>query len=288
MTPDQAYRHCHTLTRRAGPNFSVGFRFLPKDKRRATEAAYAFCRYLDDQVDLPGAGNPEERLKEWEAELERTYAGRPAHPAGIALADALARYPIPKEAFEGLIAGCRMDLAKTRYETFSELVVYCDLVATTIRDITLAIFGARGEEAFRLGRSFSTALQLTNILRDVGEDLDRGRIYLPCEERERFGITEEALFARRVTPEFAALMKFSADRARGFFREGMKIVPFIDADARLATRLRGEVYLRLLDEIERRNYDVFTGKIRLPPWAKARIVLQTLLTPKDYSGTNHR
>ena len=279
MTPDQAYRHCHNLTRRAGPNFSVGFRFLPRDKRRATEAAYAFCRYLDDQVDLPGAGNPEERLKEWEAELERTYAGRPTHPAGIALADALARYPIPKEAFEGLIAGCRMDLAKTRYETFSELVVYCDLVATTIRDITLAIFGARGEEAVRLGRSFSTALQLTNILRDVGEDLDRGRIYLPSEERERFGVTEESLSARRLTPEFAALMKFSADRARGYFREGMKILPLVDADARLATRLMGEVYLRLLDEIERRNYDVFTRKIRLSSLVKAGVVLRTLFTP---------
>ncbi len=279
MTPDQAYRHCHALTRRAGPNFSVGFRFLPKDKRRATEAAYAFCRYLDDQVDLPGAGNPEDRLKDWEAELDRCYAGRPLHPASVALADALTRYPIPKEAFEGLIAGCRMDLAKTRYETFSELVVYCDLVATTIRDITLAIFGARGEEALRLGRSFSTALQLTNILRDVGEDLDRGRIYLPSEERERFGVTEESLSARRLTPEFAALMKFSTDRARGYFREGMKILPLVEADARLATRLMGEVYLRLLDEIERRGYDVFTGKIRLSSWSKAGVVLRTLLTP---------
>lgn len=278
MTPEAAYRHCRELTRRAGPNFSVGFAFLPRDKRRATEAAYAFCRYLDDQVDIPGAGDPEDRLKEWETELDRTYSGNPTHPAGIALADALQRYPIPKTAFEGLIAGCRMDLAKTRYETFEELIVYCDLVATTIRDITLAIFGARGEEALRLGRSFSTALQLTNILRDVGEDLDRGRIYLPREERERFGMTEEELFARRVTPGFAALMKFSAARARGYFRDGMKILPLVDADARLAARLMGEVYLRLLDEIERRNYDVFTGKIRLSPWAKAGVVLRALLT----------
>jgi phytoene synthase len=280
MTPDQAYRHCRDLTRRAGPNFSVGFAFLPRDKRRATEAAYAFCRYLDDQVDLPGTGSPEDRLMEWEAELDRTYSGNPAHPAGIALADALSRFLIPKTAFEGLIAGCRMDLAKTRYETFEELIVYCDLVATTIRDITLAIFGARGETAFRLGRSFSTALQLTNILRDVGEDLDRGRIYLPREERERFGVTEEELFARRVTPGFAALMRFSADRARGYFREGMKILPFVDADARLAVRLMGEVYLRLLDEIERRKFDVFTGNIRLSSWEKAGVVLRTLLTPK--------
>ena len=101
MTPDQAYRHCRDLTRRAGPNFSVGFRFLPRDKRRATEAAYAFCRYLDDQVDLPGTGSPEDRLMEWEAELDRTYSGNPAHPAGIALADALSRFLIPKTAFRG-------------------------------------------------------------------------------------------------------------------------------------------------------------------------------------------
>ncbi len=216
----EAYALCRRVAHRYGPNFSVGFRFLPQSKRDAVYASYAFCRYVDDVVDE----NPEQAtadirksLDQWEEELERCYAGSPTRPISVALADAASRYAIPKESFAGLIEGCRMDLVKNRYADFDELMVYSDLVATTISSMSLAIFGYRDEQALDRGRDLATAFQLTNILRDVGEDTHKDRIYLPQDELARFGVTEVDLKQKKMTPGFTEMMRFQVERVRELY-----------------------------------------------------------------------
>jgi len=198
MNVDQAYAYCRGIAHKHGANFSVGFRFLPKTKRRAVYAAYAFCRWADDIVDEDGPRTEERRtrLDEWQHELDNCYAGTPAHPITIALADALKYFAIPKSGFLALIAGCKQDLIKKRYETFDELLHYCELVAASISDISLSIFGYKTDAAIGHGRELSTALQLTNVTRDIGDDLTRDRIYVPLEDLRRFGVSEADLFGR--------------------------------------------------------------------------------------------
>jgi len=271
-----AHHYCRSLTQRSGPHFSIGFRFLPPPKRRAIYAVYAFCRYADDIVDEQQNQPIADLLESWEAELERCYAGKPTHPITLALNDAIQRYPIPKEGFLGLIAGCRMDLECQRYPTFKSLMVYCDLVATTIRDLSLPIFGCSGPESAPLGRSLSTALQLTNIARDVGEDLERGRIYLPLDEILMAGYSESELLKRVKNEAFLKLMSFQCQRIRGYFAEASKLIPRVDEDARLAITLMRNVYIALIDRIEERPFDVLDKTIRLSLRERAQVLLHAL------------
>lgn len=272
---DQAYALCRRVAHRYGANFSIGFRFLPRRKRDAVYASYAFCRFVDDAVDEnPGAG-ARERIDGWKTELDRCYRGEPGHPITVALADTVSRYPIPKSAFSGLIEGCRMDLVKKRYADFSELMQYSDLVATTISTMSLAIFGYRDAGAVERGRDLATAFQLTNILRDVGEDIGKDRIYLPQDELRRFGVAEEDLKARRVTPGFAELMRFQVERVRQHYRRAEPLLAMIAPDARRCTRLMGSVYYRVLERIEASGYRVFGPRIGLSLAEKIGLVART-------------
>jgi phytoene synthase len=272
-----AYAACRRVAHRYGANFSVGFRFLPREKRDAVYASYAFCRFVDDVVDESPGADVRERIDEWEEELERCYAARPTRPVTFALADTLTRYPIPKSAFAGLIEGCRMDLVKKRYADFEELMVYSELVATTISTMSLAIFGYRGEAAVERGRDLATAFQLTNILRDVGEDLEKDRIYLPQDELFRFGVSEEDLKARRVTPEFSELMRFQVQRVRDRYHRAEPLLTMISADARRCTCLMGAVYYQVLERIEASGYRVFGRRIGLSFGEKLVLVVRTYL-----------
>ena len=272
-----AYRYCQELTTRSGPHFSVGFRFLPPPKRRAIYAVYAFCRYADDIVDEHQNEPLELLLKLWQEELERCYRQQPTHPITIALADAIRRYPIPKEGFLGLIEGCRMDLLYNRYPTFDALMVYCDRVATTIRDLSLPIFGFRDPRGIAYGRALSTALQLTNIVRDIGEDLERGRIYLPLDELEKAGYSEAELTARTKNDAFLRLMAFQCGRIRGYFEESKKLIPLVEKDARLALSLMRNVYVALIDRIEASPFDVLDRQIRLSRLDRWKVTIGTIL-----------
>ena len=220
MNVDAAYAYCRRIAHKHGGNFSVGFRFLPRVKRRAVYAAYAYCRWADDIADEPSDDVDDvlERLDEWQRELDACYAGAPHHPITIALADALQHFSTPKSAFVALIDGCRQDTWKTRYETFEELLQYCDLVATSISDISLSIYGFKTDAAPLHGRNLAIALQLTNVTRDVGDDLPRNRIYLPRTELLQFGVTEEELFAGAENERVEKLIAFQIDRAEGYFR----------------------------------------------------------------------
>ncbi len=273
-----AYRYCQKVTHRGGPHFSVGFRFLPSSKRNAIYAVYAFCRYADDIVDEAQALSSDVVLKEWEEELHRCYRQEPTHPISIALADAILRYPIPIQGFLDLIAGCRMDLTLSRYPTFEALMVYCHGVATTIRDLSLPVFGYSDPKAFEYGQSLSTALQLTNIVRDIGEDLDRGRIYLPLDEIRACGYSEQELMSRAKNAAFLKLMQFQCERIRGLFEKSALLVPLVDADARTALSLMREVYIALIDKIEQNPFDVLNRQIRLSWIERCTVVAKQVLS----------
>jgi phytoene synthase len=276
---DEAYAYCENLTQRCGPHFSVGFRFLPDEKRRAIYAVYACCRYADDIVDEQQQQAPDVLLKEWEDELDHCYRQQPRHPITIALADTLLRYPIPKEGFLGLIEGCRLDLRQNRYPTFEALLGYCDLVATTIRDLSLPIFGYTDPAGLIYGRALSTALQLTNIARDVGEDLDRGRIYLPQDEIAAAGYSESELCERVKNDAFLRLMAQQCKRIRALFGESTALVPLVEEDARLALLLMRNVYVALIDRIEADPFAVLDRSIRLSSSEREEIVRKTRLEP---------
>jgi phytoene synthase len=275
---EEAYRYCRKVTQKSGPHFSVGFLFLPPPKQKAIYAVYAFCRFADDIVDEHQQAPIETLLVEWEEELHRAYCHVSKHPIGIALSDAVSRYPIPKEGFLGLIDGCRMDLTTKRYATYSGLTVYCDKVATTIRDLSLPVFGFSDPSAWQYGNALSTALQMTNIVRDIKEDLDRGRIYLPQDEILAAGYSEAELLACVKNEAFLKLMKFQIARIRGLFNESAKLIPFVDKDARLALSLMRGIYIELIDQIEKRPFDVLHRPIRLSLLQRIGVVIRTLVS----------
>jgi 15-cis-phytoene synthase len=290
MNIGQAYAYCRKIAHKHGANFSVGFRFLPKVKRNAVYAAYAFCRFADDIVDecsdaRPGASAAEAaaptrvRLDEWQQELEACYAGTPSHPITIALADALQHFKIPKGAFLALIAGCKQDLVKTRYQTFEELLQYCELVAASISDISLAIFGYKSADAIEHGRSLSTALQLTNVTRDIGDDLSRDRVYIPQDELRRFGVPESDLFTHAETDAMRRLIEFQIDRAESYFRAAEPLLHELAFDARFPTLLMGGIYATVLAKLRKDPLMVIRRRLSLSPLQKALVVGARVLRP---------
>jgi phytoene synthase len=280
-TVEQAYAFCRDIAHRYGSNFSVGFRFLPAVKRRAVYAAYAWCRWADDIADEP-SDSPQsvfDRLDGWQRELDAAYAGNPSHTITLALSDALQHFAIPKGAFVALIDGCRQDMVKTRYETFDELLGYCELVASSISDISLPIYGYRTPAAIDHGRKLATALQLTNVTRDVGDDLDRNRVYLPQEELRRFGVPEAELFARRGSDAVRRLIEFQIDRAAGYFRDAEPLIGELSFDARFPTLLMGGVYATVLEKLRREPLVVLRKRLSLSRVQKMRVVASRLIRP---------
>jgi len=296
MKIDEAYAYCRAIAHKHGANFSVGFRFLPKVKRRAVYAAYAFCRVADDIVDddsgaaAASAVGPRENsaaeaaaapqvLDEWQRELDRAYDASATHPITIALADALQHFDIPKSAFIALMDGCRQDLVKSRYETFDELLHYCDLVATSISDISLSIFGYRSDAAPAHGRSLATALQLTNVTRDIGDDLARDRIYVPLEELRRFGVAEQDVFARVENVSMRQLIEFQLDRAEQYFRDAEPLLRELAFDARFPTLLMGGVYATVLAKLKKDPFIAIRKRLSLTPLQKVLVVGTRVLRP---------
>ena len=279
MTVDEAYRYCRAIAHKHGANFSVGFRFLPRRKRRAVYAAYAYCRWADDIADEGTAERAFEDLAAWQAELERCYDGRPTQPITIALADALQSFAIPKSAFIALIDGCRQDMFKTRYETFDELLQYCELVAWSISDISLAIYGYRTDAAIGHGRNLATALQLTNVTRDVGDDLARDRVYIPQEELRRFGVSERDLFDRVESDAMRRLIELQIDRAESYFHLAEPLLSELSFDARFPTVLMGGVYATVLARLRLAPLTVLRKRLSLSSVEKLMVVARRAVRP---------
>jgi phytoene synthase len=282
---DRAYRSCEEITKREAANFHYGIRLLPRDKRQAMSAVYAFARRVDDIGDDPGESAA--KLAALAAERstlaavadgaigpgpKRDGAGSDwcGDPVAIALADARARFDLPLEALELLIEGVELDVLGTRYDTFDELVVYCRDVAGSIGRLCLAIFtGGDGNGHAKLADDLGVAMQLTNILRDVREDYEQGRVYLPLEDMQRFGCS--------APPDASAdLIRFEAARAREWFDHGLGLVDVLDSRSASCVLAMTGIYRRILDRIAREPNEVLQGRISLPPWEKAWLAARSM------------
>ena len=258
-----AYDHCKRVTRTEAGNFYYAFRTLPARKRRAIYAAYAFCRLCDDIADGDLPQEEKRRLLD-ETRGRLTFGdGVDAHPVFMALRDAVDSYGIPVRHLVEVIEGVEMDLTNTRYGTFEELRGYCYRVASAVGLVSIEIFGYTDARAREYAVDLGLAMQLTNILRDVREDSLRGRIYLPLDELERFGYTENDLERGVVNEPFRLLMRYQATRAREHFERGRRIVPLLSADSRACLALLHGVYSSILDRIEASGFDVYSRRVGL-------------------------
>ncbi len=265
------------LTKASRSNFYYGFLVLPRSKRAALYSLYAFCRHSDDLVDQAHApAQAEAALAAWRRELDACFAGLPTHPIMLDLHRTLARFPIPQAYFEELLAGVEMDLRRTRYETFDELAVYCHRVAGAVGLMCLEVFGSANARTREYAEALGLAFQLTNILRDLGSDAARGRIYLPLEDLRRAGVPEADLLAGRRTPALLDLLRFQAVRAEGHFQRAAALLPREDRRAMVAAEIMRAIYHRLLREIMAREFRVFEGKLALPKATKLGLALTTL------------
>ncbi|MEX2598569.1 MAG: phytoene/squalene synthase family protein, partial [Dehalococcoidia bacterium] len=246
-----AYSYCATITRKEARNFYYAFITLPHARRRAVYAAYAFSRLADDIADGDGtAGQKAEALGELRTQLREAFAGDREGLVFTALADAATTYGIPESLFHDILDGVEMDLVTTRYETFEDLKEYCYRVASAVGLVSIHIFGYREPQqapAEQYAVDFGLAMQLTNILRDLREDMERNRIYLPQEDLRRFGYTEQQLRDGVINGEYQEMMRFQAERARIYFASGARLLPLLDSRSRPCAAGLHEMYSRLLD-----------------------------------------
>jgi phytoene synthase len=274
----EAYEHCRQITAEYAKTFYLGTLLMPKQKRKAIWAIYAWCRRTDELVDgSESKYTTIETLAQWEQQLESMFAGQPVEKTDVALVDTIARFPLDIEPFRDMIAGQRMDLHCNRYQTFEELKLYCYRVAGTVGLMSNAVLGINHnqnrvpweqdcqphnprEEAIALG----IAMQLTNILRDVGEDAQRERIYLPLEDLKAFNYTEEDLFKGIIDERWQELMRFQIKRAREYYQRAEKGISYLIRDSRLPVWASLMLYQGILDAIEENNYDVFSKRAFVP------------------------
>ena len=264
-------------------SFYYSFLVLPAAQRRAIIAVWDFCRAVDDAVDehvakgCPGK-SPRDAVQFWRDELARCYrTGTPRTTEGRHLQPFIAPFKLPRDAFEDVIDGVAMDLDTTRYETFADLLQYCRRVASAVGMICIRIFGCRSEGARDYALNLGVALQLTNILRDIKNDLARGRVYLPLEDLAATGCTIEDLAADRVSPPVRRLLEFECARARDFYNLAVAARPAEDRRRLVAAEIMRAVYFETLKRIERSGYDVFTARVRVPRPTQAMIALRQWL-----------
>ena len=267
------------ITKNSNTSFYYSFSLLPKHKREAIHAVYAFCRYTDDIVD-EGADETKKviLLRKWRMELGRTLRGQSSFPLLNQLASTARRFNIPVDHFYDLIRGVEMDLSKHRYQNFDELKTYCYLVASSVGLMCRQIFGFKNESTRDYAINLGIALQLTNILRDVKDDAKRGRIYLPLEDMQRFGVTEQEILNNDYTQNFVDLMRFECNRAREYFDLARNALKDEDKHYFFAARIMWSIYAHILRRIERSNYDVFAQRISLPKPLKLLIAFRYWLS----------
>ena len=275
-----ALDYCRQKAAESHSSFLSGFRFLSVEKRNAITVLYAFCRELDDVVD--GCTDPnvaQITLNWWRSDLEKVFNNEmPEHPVHQALKDIRASFDLPKNEFEALIDGMQMDLEQARYGSFDELKLYCHRVAGVVGCLIARILGFSNPQTLEYADKMGLALQLTNIIRDVGEDARQGRIYLPIEEMQKFDVPANVIMQCKPTDNFAKLMQFQVDRARETYREAMLLLPAADKKSQKVGLIMAAIYYALLNEIDRDGVqNVLTYKIAIPSPRKKRIALKTWL-----------
>jgi phytoene synthase len=276
---EQAYEECRLVTRREAKNFYYAFLTLPEAQRRAIYVAYTFCRYCDDSVDAEHSLDEKlSLLSDLRRKLNECYQGHTGEMVFLGLADIAEKYNIPEEYFQEVLSGVESDLVKTQYHDFEELRQYCYQVASAVGLICIHIFGFTHSRAKDHAVDLGLAMQLTNIARDVKEDLDLGRIYLPQDELSRFGYSEEELRSGNVNQAFVDLMRFQTQRARDYFSSGFQLLPYLSPRSRACPAVLGTLYSKLLDRIESVNYDVLNHRVSLSTTEKLRITSRAWLT----------
>jgi len=258
-------------------SFSYSFLVLPDEQRRAIGVVWDFCRAVDDAVDeAVDRTTAEAEIAGWRDEVGRLFGpGTPLTPQAQRLKSYVSMFNLTRQPFDDLVDGVEMDLWRSRYDTFDDLIGYCRRVASAVGLICIEIFGCRDSDSQEYAFNLGLALQLTNIIRDVRVDLERDRIYLPKEDLTRFGVTEDALRAGRVTEQVRLLLAHECQRARNFFTAAAQAMPHHEARKLVAAEIMGGIYYEILERIERRGYDVFTEVIRVPKFVRARIALTT-------------
>jgi phytoene synthase len=273
MTPED---YCQEKAARSGSSFYYSFLFLPPDRRRAITALYAFCREVDDVVDeCQDPAIAATKLAWWRQELARLYAGQPEHPVTQALLPALSEFNLPQEQLLEIIDGMEMDLQQSRYLDFKALSLYCYRVASVVGSLAAEIFGYRDRKTQKYAHDLGMAFQLTNIIRDVGEDARRGRIYLPIDELQRFDVKAADILNARYSDNFRRLMEFQIERAEQYYVQAMGELPAGDRKTQRPGLMMAAIYRTLLDEIKRDGCQVLARRTSLTPVRKLWIAWRT-------------
>ena len=273
MTPDE---YCQQQTGASGSSFYYSFLFLPPAQRRAITALYAFCRAVDDVVDeCSDAQVAQITLAWWRKEIINTFLDQPSHPVTKALQPAIHAYPLPQALFLELIDGMQMDLQPARYASFAELGLYCHRVASVVGMLSAGIFGYRHADTLEFARHLGMAFQLTNIIRDVGEDARRNRLYLPADDLQRFQVSAADILNGRESEALYNLMAFQAERAESYYQQAQQVLPAEDRKTQLPSLVMAEIYRANLAEIRADGFRVLHHKTVLPPLRKIWIAWKT-------------
>jgi 15-cis-phytoene synthase len=277
MTPQQ---YVQDKAAKSGSSFYYAFRFLPPPRRAAITAFYAFCREVDDVVDeMRDPGVAAAKLQWWRGEVQKAYAGQPGHPVMQALMPLSAAHSITAAHLNAVIDGCQVDLDQTRFLDYPALQRYCHLVAGVVGEVAANIFGRTQPQTVQYAHTLGQAMQLTNIIRDVGDDARRGRIYLPVNELQRFGVKASEILARQApwgySDRFEALMRFQAERAHALYDQAFALLPEVDRVAQKPGLMMANIYRTLLREIERQGFQVLHQRTSLTPLRKLWIATRT-------------
>jgi len=262
MTVEESYAFCERVARTQAKNFYYSFLLLSRPQRQAMCAIYAFMRYCDDLSDAEGVADRAGDIARWQAE----------HPVWPAFSDAVARYRIPHEYFRAMIRGVSSDLEPRQIQTFQELYDYCYHVASVVGLTIIHIFGFDDPRALELAERCGVAFQLTNILRDVREDAEHGRVYLPAEDLARFGVDPKELAGGALSPALRSLLEFEAGRARSYYQEAQPLTNLVDSRSRASLKALIGIYARLLERISNSGYEVLRERVRVPAWEKLWIL----------------
>ena len=272
MTPEA---YCQKKTRQSGSSFYYSFFFLSAPRRRAITALYAFCREVDDVVDEcrdPQAA--QQALHDWRDEIDRLYQGMPKHPVGLALLPFIATFDLAREHFLEIIDGMEMDLHHQGFENFSRLSLYCYRVASVVGLMSAEIFGYEDRQTLKYAHDLGMAFQLTNILRDVGEDAQRGRCYLPADEMARFGVSLEQLQQRQWHPGMGELFALQAERAESYYQQAFARLPEVDRARQRTGLIMASIYHRILEQIRAQGYPVLERRVGLSKFQKMWLALR--------------
>ena len=273
MTPEQ---YVQQKAAASGSSFYYAFLFLPKERRAAITAFYAFCREIDDVVDeVTDPGVAHTKLAWWSGEVIKSFAGAPSHPVTKALMPHAAPYGIEARHLHAVIEGCQLDLTQNRYLDFAALTRYCHLVAGIVGEVAARIFGQTDPATTAYAHKLGLAFQLTNIVRDVGEDAMRGRIYLPVDELQRFDVKAHEILKRQYSERFTALMAFQTNRALGLYDEALALLPDVDRRAQKPGLMMASIYRTLLREIAADHYRVLHQRVSLTPLRKFWLAWKT-------------